>query len=130
MKFYNLHRLKVAFLALALISSAQFVALAQGIQTANDPKLTIERIFGSPEFRPESFGGFRWLKDGESFAKFEPSPTMQGSMDLVRYPIETNKRDVLLPAEKLVPAGETKALLMHGYDWSADEKKLLIYTNS
>ncbi len=130
MKSYNMYRLKAALFTLALLSSVQFGVLAQGTQTATDPKLTIERIFGSAEFKPESIGGFRWLKDGESFGKFEPSPTLQGSMDLVRYQIETNKRDVLLPAEKLVPTGETKALMMHGYDWSADEKKLLIYTNS
>jgi dipeptidyl-peptidase-4 len=40
------------------------------------------------------------------------------------------KRDVLLPAEKLVPTGETKPLAINGYEWSADDKRLLIYTNS
>ena len=37
-------------------------------------------------------------------------------MDLVRYEIATNKRDVLLPAEKLIPTGETKPITIQGYE--------------
>lgn len=113
-----------------LISTAQIALLAQAPQPSVDPKLTVERIFASPEFRPERFGGFQWLKDGNSYAKFEPSEKVKGAMDLVRYDIETSKRDVLLSADRLIPAGETKALEIDGYDWSADEKRILIYTNS
>lgn len=105
-------------------------AYTQSLQPAVDPRLTVERIFASSEFQPERFGGFRWLKDGDSYAKFEPSEKIKGSMDLVRYQIETNKRDVLLSADKLIPTGETKPLEIHGYNWSADGKKVLIYTNS
>jgi hypothetical protein len=46
-------------------------------------------------------------------------------LDLVRYDIETSKRDVILSADKLIPAGETKPLDIDGYDWSADEKRVL-----
>jgi len=119
---------RVAFLLLALSPLA--VLNAQTAAPAVDPKLTVDRIFNSAEFQPERFGGFRWLKDGEHFAKFEPSEKVKGAMDLVRYHIQTNKRDVLLSAEKLIPQGETKPLSMDGYDWSADGQKLLIYTNS
>lgn len=103
------------------------VALAQQPAPSG---LTVERIFDSDEFAPARFGGFRWLKDGNSFAKLEPSPTIKGSMDLARYDAATNKRDVLLPAEKLIPKGETKPLSIQGYEWSADDNRLLIYTNS
>ena len=120
--------LRVVLFVLALSSFSGL--LAQTTQPAVDPKLTVDRIFASSEFQPERFGGFRWLKDGESYAKFEPSEKVKGSMDLVRYHIETNKRDVLLSADKLIPQGETKPIGMDGYDWSADGKKLLIYTNS
>ena len=116
---------------LALFFLAASVNLyGQATQPAVDPILTVERIFASPEFRSEGFGGFQWLKDGESYAKFEPSEKVKGGMDLVRYHIVTSKRDVLLSADKLIPAGETAALEIHGYDWSPDEKSILIYTNS
>ena len=117
------------FRFLLLIVLLSQVALAQQPQPAPSG-LTIERIFDGDEFQPARFGGFRWLKDGNSFARLEPSPTIKGSMDLVRYEAATNKRDVLLPAEKLVPKGETKPLAIQGYEWSADDKRLLIYTNS
>src|SRR5688572_2504069 len=91
-------------------------------------RLTVERIFAGDEFQPARFGGFRWLKDGNSFAKLEPSPTTKGSMDLVRYDAASNKRDILLPTEKLIPKGETKPLAINGYEWSADDRQLLNHT--
>ena len=93
-------------------------------------RLTVERIYAGNEFQPARFGGFRWLKDGNSFARLEPSPTIKDSMDLVRYEAATNKRDILLPATKLTPKNETKPLAVNGYEWSADDRRVLIYTNS
>jgi dipeptidyl-peptidase-4 len=113
-----------------LVASAQVAVMAQTAQPAVDPKLTVERIFASPEFRGERFGGFQWLKDGQTYAKFEPSEKVPDALDLVRYDIETSKRDVLLSADRLIPAGQTKPLDIDGYDWSADEKRILVYTNS
>jgi dipeptidyl-peptidase-4 len=119
-------RFRFLFLFLLLVPH-----VLQAQQPAQDTsRLTLERIFNSDEFQPARFGGFRWLKDGNSFAKLEPSPTIKGSMDLVRYDAATNKRDILLPAEKLIPTGETKPLAIQSYEWSVDDKRLLIYTNS
>jgi dipeptidyl-peptidase-4 len=106
------------------------LAQAQTAQPKVDPILTVERIFASGEFRGERFGGFRWLKDGDSYAKFEPSDKVKDALDLVRYRIDNDQRAVLLSADRLVPAGATKPLEIDGYDWSTDEKRVLIYTNS
>jgi dipeptidyl-peptidase 4 len=125
---YRLATIASALYLLFLISAS--TVSAQTAQPAVDPKLTVERIFASREFQPERFGGFQWLKDGQSYAKFEPSAKAPEAMDLVRYDIETSKRDVLLSADRLIPAGETKPLDIDGYDWSPDEKRILIYTNS
>ena len=109
----------------------QAAAFSQAPAPATDPsRLTVERIFASNEFQPQGFGGFRWLKEGNSFARLEPSAAVKGSMDLVRYQIDTNARDILLSADKLIPKGETKPLEIHGYDWPADGRRVLIYTNS
>lgn len=99
-------------------------------QTSDPAQLNLERIFSSAEFQPARLGGFRWMKDGDSFVKLEPSPTVQGAMDVVSYHIETNKRAVLISAEKLIPKGESVPLSIQGYDWSADDRRVLIYTNS
>jgi len=105
--------------------------LAQTPAPATDPsRLTVERIYSSGEFQPQGFGGFKWLKEGNTYARLEPSAAVQGSQDLVRYQIDTNARDVLISADKLVAKGETKPLAIHGYDWSTDGSRILIYTNS
>lgn len=117
------------FLALLLFGIQS--GLAQTAQPATDPsRLTLDRIFASSEFQPERFGGFRWLKDGESYAKLEPSEKVKGAMDLVRYQIATDKRDVLLSAQQLIPSGETTPLAIDGYQWSADGRRALVYANS
>ncbi len=115
--------LLVAFLLLNL--HVAFTA-----QTADSSQLTLERIFSSSEFIPKRLGGFRWLKNGNSFAKLEPSASLKGAMDLVSYDIETNQRSVLLPAEKLIPKGASEPISVEGYEYSPDNRQMLIYTNS
>ncbi|MGH7783427.1 MAG: DPP IV N-terminal domain-containing protein, partial [Candidatus Binatia bacterium] len=99
-------------------------------QESDPSKLDLEGIFVKAEFNPKSLGGFRWLKSGNSYAKLEPSPTVTGAMDLVGYDAATNVRSILIPADKLIPAGATTPLSIQGYDWSADNSRVLIYTNS
>jgi len=55
--------------------------------------LTVERIFASREFAPESFGPVHWLKDGSSYTVLENSATIAGSKDIVLYqpPAEPGK---------------------------------------
>lgn len=99
-------------------------------QTTDPAAISVERIFGSPEFVPGRLGGFTWLNNGESYAKLEPSETIKGARDLVSYQVETNRREILIPAEKLLPKGATEPLSLEGYDWTPDGQKVLIYTNS
>lgn len=120
---FNTKRTLSAFLL--LVSLSAFIAAQQP-----DPSLlTLERIYSKGEFGQKGVGGFKWLK-GNSYAKLEPSPTVKESVDLVSYDIATGKRDVLIAAEKLVPSGTEKPLAIQGYEWSADNSRVLIYTNS
>jgi dipeptidyl-peptidase-4 len=123
------------FLRLTFINRAILLAFLllswQAISAQTDPSLlNLDRIFNSAEFQPARLGGFRWMKDGDSFVKLEPSASVKGAMDVVGYGIENNNRTVLIPAEKLIPKGETVPLTIQGYDWSADNNRVLIYTNS
>lgn len=120
-----MNRYKFVFLGFLLLFPAFVYA-----QTADSSLLTIDRIYNSDEFNPKSVGGLRWMKTGDSYSKIEHSPTVRGGTDLVSYDAATNTRTVLIPAEKLIPKGETKPLPINGYDWSADNKQMLIYTNS
>lgn len=117
---------KVICISLLFGSLAGF-AIAQ---VPNPALLSLDRIYNGEEFNPKGVGGFKWLKDGNSYGKLEPSATVKEARDLVRYDVATNKRDILLPAEKLIPAGATVPLAINGYEYSSDDSRMLIYTNS
>ncbi|MGD1008869.1 MAG: S9 family peptidase [Candidatus Aminicenantales bacterium] len=118
----------VVWIILAIVLSVPAVSTAQ--EKPADPVLTLERIFGSREFTAERFGPARWMRDGESYTTLEPSAEIKGSRDLVLYKAETGKREVLVPAAKLVPPGASEPLAIENYDWSPDGKVLIIFTNS
>ncbi|HEY8559147.1 MAG TPA: S9 family peptidase [Pyrinomonadaceae bacterium] len=120
------NRSKILLLWLLLVGAATFAPA----QEADSGLLTTDRIFNSDYFAPKSVGGFRWLKSGDAYSKIERSATVRGGTDLVSYDAATNQRTVLLPAEKLVPKGASQPLPLNGYEWSADNTQMLVYTNS
>jgi dipeptidyl-peptidase-4 len=92
--------------------------------------LTLESIFASREFAPESFGPAHWLKDGSSYTVLENSVTVPGAKDIVLYSAATRTRKVLVPPSLLIPRGQASPLPIDDYSFSEDMKKVLIYTNS
>ncbi|MEO8074439.1 MAG: S9 family peptidase [Acidobacteriota bacterium] len=121
------HRCCKILLFWILIANFSFFATAQ---TTDPSLLNVDRIFDSGEFGAQYVGGFRWLKSGDAFTKIESSASVQGGTDLVGYDVEKNTRNVLISAEKLIPTGETASLIIDAYEWSADNRQMLIYTNS
>jgi dipeptidyl-peptidase-4 len=96
--------------------------------SALEQKLT--RIFADEEFEPETFGPAKWLDEGTYYTTLESSGALDEAKDIVRYETATGKREVLVEASRLVPAGETEALEIDDYAWSEDKKQLLIFTNT
>ncbi|HYW74615.1 MAG TPA: S9 family peptidase, partial [Pyrinomonadaceae bacterium] len=92
--------------------------------------MTLDRIFSSSEFRSETFGPARWLKDGSAYTTLEPSPANRAARDIIRYEAATGARSVLIAAASLVPNGAAEPLEIEDYDWSTDGRRLLIFTNS
>jgi len=99
-------------------------------QTADTTLLTLERIFSSREFTPELFGLARWLEDGSGYTTREASQNPRSGQDIVRYNPQTGAREILVAAQRLIPAGDSTALSIEDYGWSNDGKHLLIFTNS
>ena len=100
-------------------------------------QLSLERIFGEPkEFRPESWGPAHWLKDGEGFTTLEVSgefkahPKSDEIKDIVRYDPATGRRDILVSARELLPAGQDTPIPIEKYAWSEDAEYLLVFTNA
>jgi dipeptidyl-peptidase 4 len=93
-----------------------------------DPSLlTVESLF---TYRGKSLGPVQWQSDGSGYLALEPSPTKKNSVDIVRYDVNTGARTVRVAAEKLIPTGATDPLSVEEFTLSADEQKLLIFTNS
>ncbi|MDZ7291450.1 MAG: S9 family peptidase [candidate division KSB1 bacterium] len=99
-------------------------------QEADSTLLTVERIFSSRDFAPERFGPARWLNDGAGYTTLEPAENPRTGMDIIRYDAATGRREVLVPAKRLIPPGDSTALTIEDYAWSTDGKLLLIFTNS
>jgi dipeptidyl-peptidase-4 len=84
----------------------------------------IGRIF-SGEFSPRFPPPPRWFGDGESYL------VPEASGDLVRYDTATGaRRDVLVPAAQLTPSGAAAPLEVESLAWSADQRRVLIFTNA
>jgi dipeptidyl-peptidase-4 len=89
--------------------------------------LTLDRIFSGAEFRGGFFGPSRGLGDGSAYTTLERVTGGRGQ-EIVRYDTRTAAREVLVPAARLLPPGDTVPLAIEGYSWSADQNQVLIYT--
>lgn len=120
------------FLQKSLVLLIFIAFLSSGYaQTPPDTSLlTIDRLFASREFRGDFFGEARWMDDGQAYTTVEPSQETKDAMDIVKYEILSGKRNVLIPAANLIPAGETAPLIFDNYEWSANKEVLLIFTNT
>jgi dipeptidyl-peptidase-4 len=116
---------RLAFLLLALTCAAAPLAAQRA-----DTTLSVERIFNSPDLFPRFFGGARWRPGVAAYTRLEPSASTRGARDLVQYDAASGRRDVILPASRLIPTGATAPIAVEQYDWSPDGKRLLLFTNS
>ncbi len=112
-------------LALALV----FVPLLGTACQAQQTDLSLERIFSSRDFAAEGFGPAAWLEDGSGYTSVEPSLGGSGQ-DVVKYDPETGERSILIAAQDLTPTGAQSPLPIHGYSWSPDGSKFVLFTNS
>lgn len=98
-------------------------------QSIAQSTLDLEDIFRNGTYRAEGYGPVRWMQDSEGYSTLEEN-TDVGGQDIIRYEAISGNRSVLVSANKLIPAGQEKPLPIHNYEWSADNSKLLIFTNS
>lgn len=94
------------------------------------PMLTIERLFGGAgEFNGDSLKPIRWSKRSASYFTLE-TPQEGKGRDLVKVDQATGAKEVIVPAAALVPEKSKEPLNVDAFDFSEDESRLLIFTNS
>src|SRR2546427_7807529 len=116
---------------LALVSAGLGGTVAAQRPAPDSSIPTVDRPFGSPESRGGSLGSLAWLSAGVGYTTLEPTAGGKGGgQDIVRYDAETGLKTILVPAARLVPAGDSTPLAIEEYSWSADGRRLLIFTKS
>jgi dipeptidyl-peptidase-4 len=117
-------------LSFALSVALGGVTAAQRPATGDSTLLTVDRIYAGAEFRSASFGPLAWLADGSAYTTLERSTETKDGRDIVRYDAQSGARTILVPAARLIPPGDSGVLDVDEYAWSADAKRLLIFTNT
>src|SRR5262245_6953241 len=124
------HHRRAACLA-AVVAS---LLIAPALVAQQDPAAALDaqigRIFQSPDYQVPRFGPARWLANGDAYTTVERSAERADARDIVRYDASTGDRSVLIAGSRLVPPGAEKPLDIDDYVWSADGKRLLIFTNT
>ncbi|MGB2645202.1 MAG: S9 family peptidase [Candidatus Acidiferrum sp.] len=120
-------RIALSLAALAVLS-VSVPSLTHGDERESAAKLVV-RTMMNPEFRVKTFRGGEWLGTGDRYLALEPSTTPDGS-DIVVYETGSGAREILVAANLLIPAGETKPLPVESYTVSPDSQQVLIFTNS
>lgn len=123
------HGLLSALLTVACLGAAIAAPRSVYGQLRESAAKRIARTMGNPEFRPKFFRGGTWLGNGDFYLDLEPSASGSGS-DIVKYATATGARDILLGAERLIPAGEKTPLPVEDYRLSPDGHRVLVFTNS
>ncbi len=114
-------------IALAALALAGPLAAQQQDRSS----LTLDRIFGDEsDLQPRSVSQLRWREGGAAYTTLEPAPGGGGAVDLVRYETASGARSVLVAATALRPSGADRPLRIEGYEFSPDDGKLLIFTES
>lgn len=114
----------------SLLVSVLFLLLVTFNSSAQQPDpglLSLDTIF---TFGTRSLGPVRWTSDGSGYLALEPSKDKPRAVDLVLYDAINGTRTIKVAAAKLVPTGSTDPLQIEEFDFSPDEQKLLIFTNS
>lgn len=65
----------------------------------------------------------RWSKDGNTYFQVEHN-------EIAQYTMPGNVRKVLVPKAQLIPAGSSNPLEIESFDFSVDQKKILIFSNT
>jgi dipeptidyl-peptidase-4 len=118
----------VTRLAFGLLGSL-LLAAPLPAQQADSSLLSVQRIYGTREFRSQAFGPARWLGDGSAYTTLEDAGSERGQ-NLVRYDSESGGREVLVAARQFIPQDDSLPLKVEDYAWSPDTRALLIFTNT
>ena len=116
--------------SLGIVTALLVLSATAEAQVPASTSASLKLIFDSTYFHTQRFGPARWIENGTAYSTVERSPTVKGGRDIVRYDTKTGERSILVPASTLIPPGDSLPLDISDYTWSADARRLLIFTNT
>ncbi len=99
------------------------------ISVCQDRELTLPDIYDQNVYAQKGYGPVKWLRDGTGYTTLERSESVDGN-DIILHIPSSGAREVLIPAEDLIPESAEKPLEVSDYEWSGDNQKLMIFTNT
>jgi dipeptidyl-peptidase-4 len=127
-------------LRLATVLSACVTVLGIALSTYSSPvfaqghnasQVTLDRLFGTPDFQEQEFGPAHWFPSGAGATSYTTLEATAGrGIEIVRYDAASGAREVLVAGEKLVPPGASTPIDIEDYSWSPDGQRVLLFTNS
>ncbi|MCC6600580.1 MAG: DPP IV N-terminal domain-containing protein [Crocinitomicaceae bacterium] len=103
-----------------------FLLLIIAIPSAAQKKLSNELIWNSAEFSASFVDGLNSMNDGLYYTQLEESDAF--GTQIVKYSYQTGEKEGVIVSAKEIFGSIEKTI--DGYEWSADEKKLLIQTET
>lgn len=109
----------------------QIVTLVLGlifIQAFSQKEITLEDIWAKGTFRPDYVWGINWMNDGAFYSSMEQK---ENTVDIIKNSIKTGEKvSTLVNGETLIPSTQTAPIDYDGYEFNADESKILFTTET
>jgi len=119
-----MNKKQIAFGFLLMVAAVSWCHISIAQQ-----QLNLADIYSNNTYSQKGYGPVRWMKDNQGYSTLENN-ALSGGKDIVRYDAKTGNKKILVSAKQLIPANETKPLSIANYEWSNDDGKLLIFTNT
>lgn len=85
-------------------------------------RITLEDVWAKGTFAARSVQGFNWMRDGRYYSALEKG-------EVVQHDVTTGQAtQTLVTRQQLRPAGTDQPLAVDGYEFNADEQKMLFST--
>lgn len=115
-----------ARLTVALLGLAPAAALlpATAVVAQQTQRISLEDVWAKGTFVARSVPGFTWMRDGRFYSSLDKG-------EVVQHDVTTGQAtQTLVSSQQLRPAGSDKAISVDGYEFNADEQKMLLSTGT
>ena len=110
---------------LCLMALLSAVPVAQAQQDA----LSVDRIFKQNEFNARGYA-VNWMPKGGKYFVNRKAASGEGNDIVLIDPLGQQEDEILIPADKLIPEGESEPISISGFQVYQDNSKVLIFNNT